>query len=244
MAGQHKGNTTEFGALSFVEQAKSITEAINSLQVAIEHHVEHSPRRLETIETCLAQVDRLRVRLRDAYEQQSAHPDSSRSVLGVEEVSRLRVGSPRLAEPERAADFVMEVAEVSQMPAYDGRYAPAAPVARVSLRNPGSGTGVSDLPMLIDSGSDVTLLLDSAVASLGLRGTGERYRLEAFDGTITESEAVHAVLVFLDKTFTGRFLAVESEVGVIGRNVLNCVRLLLDGPALNWEEVPSTARGS
>jgi Aspartyl protease len=131
------------------------------------------------------------------------------------------------------------------MPAYDDEhYAPAAPVARVSLRHPESGEAIADVSMLIDSGSDVTLLPESAVASLGLRGTGERYRLEAFDGTTTESEAVHAVLVFLNKTFGGRFLRVESEVGVIGRNVLNRVRLLLDGPALYWEEVPSTARGA
>ncbi len=130
------------------------------------------------------------------------------------------------------------------MPAYDGRYAPAAPVARASLRNPESGAVVADIPMLIDSGSDVTLLPGSAVAALGLRGTGERYRLEAFDGTITESEAVRAALIFLDKTFRGRFLVVASEVGVIGRNVLNCVRILLDGPALTWEEGPSTAGGT
>jgi len=37
----------------------------------------------------------------------------------------------------------------------------------------------------------------------------------------------------------------DGEVlGVIGRNVLNHVRLLLDGPALNWEEMPSAARGA
>ena len=113
MAGRHKGNTKEFRALSFAEQAKSITATINNLQAAIEHHVEHSPRRLETIEKCLAQVDRLRQRLRNTYEQQSAHPDSRQSVPGAEEVARIRVGSPRLAEPERATDFVMEVAEES-----------------------------------------------------------------------------------------------------------------------------------
>jgi predicted aspartyl protease len=95
--------------------------------------------------------------------------------------------------------------------------------------------------MLIDSGADATLLPKSAVASLGIIGTGERYELVAFDGTTNESEAVHAVLVFLNKTFRGRFLQVESEVGVIGRNVLNRVRLLLDGPALNWGELPPTS---
>ncbi len=82
----------------------------------------------------------------------------------------------------------------------------------------------------------------TAVASLGIMGTGERYDLVAFDGTVNESEAVRAVIVFLNKTFRGRFLQVESEVGIIGRNVLNRVRLLLDGPALHWEEPPPTNR--
>ena len=53
--------------------------------------------------------------------------------------------------------------------------------------------------------------------TLGIMGTGERYLLEAFDGMTNESEAVRAVLLFLNKSFRGRFLQVESEVGVIGR---------------------------
>jgi hypothetical protein len=111
MAGRHKGDTKEFRALSFAEQAKSITATINNLQAAIKHHVEHSPRRPETIETCLAQVNRLQQRLRKTYEQQGAHSGLTQAVPRVEEVPRIHVGSPRLAEPERAADFTMEVAE-------------------------------------------------------------------------------------------------------------------------------------
>lgn len=125
------------------------------------------------------------------------------------------------------------------MPAYvDEGFAPAAPVATVILRHPDRGEILAGVPMLIDSGSDATLLPRSAVASLGLPGLGERYEMVAFDGSIKESEAVRAVLVFLNKTFRGRFLQVESEIGILGRNVLNLVRLLLDGPALNWEELP------
>ena len=128
------------------------------------------------------------------------------------------------------------------MPAYDDdRFAPAAPVASVILRHPESGESLADVLMLIDSGADATLLPRSAVASLGLLGTGETYELEAFDGTTCESEAVHAVLIFLNKSFRGRFLQVESEVGVIGRNILNRIRLLLDGPALSWGEFPRTS---
>ena len=129
------------------------------------------------------------------------------------------------------------------MPAYDDEgFSPAAPVARVILRHPDTGVSLPDVLMLIDSGADATLLPRSAVVSLGLIGTGERYEMAAFDGTINESEAVHAVLVFSGKTFQGRFLQVESEIGIIGRNILNRVRLLLDGPARNWEELPPAGR--
>jgi predicted aspartyl protease len=125
------------------------------------------------------------------------------------------------------------------MPAYDDDgFVPAAPVETVSLRHPDDGQTIADIRMLIDSGADATLLPRSAVASLGLTTTGQRYKLVAFDGTNTESEAVHAVLVLLNKTFRGRFLQVDSDVGVIGRNVLNHIRLALDGPALFWRELP------
>ena len=131
------------------------------------------------------------------------------------------------------------------MTAYDdSRFAPPAPVARVSLRHPERGESIADVPMLIDSGADATLLPRSAVAALGIVGTGERYQLVAFDRTTSESEAVRADLVFLSRRFRGRFLLIDAEVGVVGRDVLNHVRLLLDGPALNWEERPSAARNA
>jgi hypothetical protein len=99
-------------------------------------------------------------------------------------------------------------------------------MAWVRLRHPDSGETIADIPMLIDSGADVTLLPRTAVKSLGILGAGERYRLAAFDETTSESEAVSAVLVFLNKTFRGRFLQVDSEIGAIGCNVLNRLRLL------------------
>ena len=126
------------------------------------------------------------------------------------------------------------------MPAYDERFAPAAPVALVKVNNPDGEKTIADVPMLIDSGADATLLPTSVVAPLGLVSTGEPYQLEAFDGSISESEAVRADLVFVNKTFRGLYLLIESEVGYLGRDILNHVRLLLDGPGLNWEELPLT----
>jgi len=128
------------------------------------------------------------------------------------------------------------------LPAYDESFAPAAPVAKVKVSHPDGEPSIADVPMLIDSGADATLLPRSVVAPLGLVSTGEPYQVEGFDGSTSESKAVRAVVVFLNKTFRGRFLLAESEVGAIGRNVLNHVRLLLDGPGLSWEELPLTSK--
>jgi hypothetical protein len=122
------------------------------------------------------------------------------------------------------------------MPAYDDvRFAPPAPVASVEIRHPDSGESVVNVPMLVDSGADATLLPRIAVESLGIVGTGERYQLMAFDGAISESEAIRADLIFLRKRFRGRYLLIDSEIGVLGRDVLNDCRLILDGPALAWD---------
>jgi len=126
------------------------------------------------------------------------------------------------------------------MPAYDDRlFSPAAPVVRVTLRNPQTGQNKSDLPMLIDSGADVTLLPKSAIHSLGLGLSGASYELIAFDGTASVSGAVRAQLVLLGKTYRGQFLLTDDEVGILGRDILNHVCLLLDGPGLRWEEQSS-----
>jgi hypothetical protein len=85
--------------------------------------------------------------------------------------------------------------------------------------------------------ADATLLPRSAVTALGLQATGERYQLVRFDGTISESEAVRASLAFVGKNFQGRYLLTDGEVGVIGRDILNHLRLLLDGPAMSWEAI-------
>ena len=65
------------------------------------------------------------------------------------------------------------------MPAYDGAlFSPPAPLARVTLRHPSSGAAVSDVPMLLDTGADVTLLPQSYVERLGTGvGGGESYRV-------------------------------------------------------------------
>jgi hypothetical protein len=87
---------------------------------------------------------------------------------------------------------------------------------------------------------DATLLPTSVVSSIGIVGTGERYQLVAFDGTVSDSEAVHADLAFMARRFRGRYLLIDAEVGILGRDVLNHVYLVLDGPTRSWKETPQT----
>ncbi len=98
------------------------------------------------------------------------------------------------------------------MPAYDADlFFPPAPVARVILRNSQTSQTVSDISLLIDSGADVTLIPQTAVDELGITTDAEHY----------------------DR---GKFLISDQEFGILGRDILNHVSIVLDGPRLTWRE--------
>lgn len=124
------------------------------------------------------------------------------------------------------------------MPQYDdARFSPAAPVAKVILRVPNSDAPPAEALMLIDSGADVTLLPQAAVSFLGIEGdTGEVYHLTGFDGSKSLSRAVRVNLILGQKTLRGRYLVIDQEWGILGRDILNFLRLTLDGPNQSWEE--------
>jgi hypothetical protein len=124
------------------------------------------------------------------------------------------------------------------MPAYDASiFNPPAPLARVTIRSQDNGNTVSGVPMLVDSGADVTLIPQSYVNQLGLSiDPEEGYELMAFDGSTSIARVVRLDLIFLRRVFRGRFLLINQESGILGRDILNHLSLLLDGPQLSWEE--------
>lgn len=124
------------------------------------------------------------------------------------------------------------------MQAYESSmFDPPAPVARVVLRNPATGTVWSDVPMLLDSGADVTLIPEAVLRRLALEIVpGKQYELSGFDGSVSQTSVARLEMVFCHKTFRGQFLLVDQGWGILGRNILNAITLLLDGPLLTWDE--------
>ena len=89
--------------------------------------------------------------------------------------------------------------------------------------------------MLLDTGADVTLLPRSLVLAL-ISPDAKQYELEAFDGTKSTAPAIDAESSFLGKSFRGQFLLTGGWHGILGRNILNNLSLLFDGPSRNWAE--------
>src|SRR5437773_11277961 len=105
------------------------------------------------------------------------------------------------------------------MQAYDAaRFDPPAPIALVIVKS--EQIVIRDVPMLLDTGADVSLLPRSHVGSLAAPDA-KQYELESFDGKRTTAPAITAQLHFLGKTFRGQFLLIDDWHGVLGRNVLN-----------------------
>ncbi len=122
------------------------------------------------------------------------------------------------------------------MPGYDTqRFDPPAPMAMVELRT--REKSLPDVPMLIDSGSDMSFLPRSSVTQLGLQSDKQRrYQVMAFDGSPGVAESVLCDLVFLGQLYRGVYLILEGDYGILGRDVLNHVSLVLEGPRLKWHE--------
>ena len=125
------------------------------------------------------------------------------------------------------------------MPAYDRTwFDPPAPLARVTLRNPDSGAAVPDVPMLLDSGADVTLVPGHILDLFGLTTiAGARYELVGFDGERRHVAVTRLELLFARRIFRGQFALSDEPWGILGRNLLNVVTVLLDGPNLTWDEL-------
>ena len=118
---------------------------------------------------------------------------------------------------------------------------PPAPFVYVRLRNPLSGQELRDVPAQVDSAADRTLLPAAIVQTLGLPQI--RTMNIGVAGGEVQVLPVHPVTVAVHD-FPGETIEVVSSAGedwiLLGRDILNAHRSLLDGPQLALEiERPS-----
>jgi predicted aspartyl protease len=113
--------------------------------------------------------------------------------------------------------------------AYDQGKAPPAPVLPLLVAAPGSRESIL-VSSLLDTGADCTLVPAEIARRLHLPLV-DRITVEGLGGAVRRAP-VHAALIYLAglRCLT-RVIAFDSEA-IIGRDLLNRLPLLLDGPRL------------
>ncbi len=127
------------------------------------------------------------------------------------------------------------------MPGYhvDG-WDPPAPIVRATLRGP-SGLSSFDVPLLIDTGADVSVVPHSAAEAIGVPVDASATPVEYLSGARELLDRAQLTIEFDRFRFDGVFLVTEAAYGILGRNILNLLLLTLDGPRLTWSVLPSNS---
>lgn len=115
-------------------------------------------------------------------------------------------------------------------------FSPPAPVALVTLLNPDNNLEQLNVPMLLDTGADLTLVPQGSVENLRIDlSLSRQFELAGFDNKKSFSRVAILHLIFDGKTFRGEFPVINQNYGVIGRNILNLLKIQFDGQNLRWE---------
>ena len=119
---------------------------------------------------------------------------------------------------------------------YNQQIAPPAPFVHVTVRPPERGTAVSDLPALLDTAADITVIPARVAEELQLIPLDEVPN-GGFDGRVSWVSTFLVQLALRQSTpKVIRVVASRDEPYVLlGRDVLNDYRAILDGPLLRLE---------
>jgi predicted aspartyl protease len=118
---------------------------------------------------------------------------------------------------------------VTQELDYDDGYEPPAPILPLRIADP-SGAIDCAVPGFVDSGADCTLIPATLAQQLRLPVVGQLEIVGVGGGR--GIAPIHAASVQVAGTnFLTRLVAFEDEV-ILGRDLLNRIVLLLDGPRL------------
>jgi predicted aspartyl protease len=123
---------------------------------------------------------------------------------------------------------------------YETAFQPPAPVLDVVVRNPYAPSGEYRCRAMLDTGAGISVVPQDAMTALGLV-EAQKIMARSWDGTSRE-----VVTCIVRMEFDGgvvplvEVVVADRPTALLGRDVLNLFRLLLDGPALTLEILPST----
>lgn len=117
--------------------------------------------------------------------------------------------------------------------AYSSRYEPPAPALPTLISAPAGNTAspTVEVVALCDTGADTTCLPTDLVADLGLVEVDE-VRVQPYEGEPV-TEPLYAALLRVGDSYSQitRVISVDSSDIILGRDLLNSMRLDLDGPS-------------
>lgn len=119
---------------------------------------------------------------------------------------------------------------------YDPTFDPPAPTARITIRNLETEKRLTDVEMILDTGSDISLLPLASIKAIGATPlVGKKFELVAFDGRSQEYQIFRLQTIFAGKRFTGNYCVIANPIGILGRDILNEFAIVFDGPNLEWK---------
>ena len=122
---------------------------------------------------------------------------------------------------------------------YDTSFQPPAPVLPVVVRNPYIRAEPYSCLAILDTGAEISAIPRDAVVALRL-AEAQRVIAGSWDGSRSEVSTFVVQLEFAEGVVPLlEVAAAERATALIGRDLLNAWRLLLDGPALDFEILPS-----
>ncbi len=119
---------------------------------------------------------------------------------------------------------------------YNQQLEPPAPFVHATIQPPHRSRAVSDVPALLDTAADISVIPASIVDRLGLVPLGE-VPIGGFDGRV--SRVLTYLVELTMRQFQPRVIRVvasrDEPCVLLGRDFLNAYRILLDGPRSRLE---------
>jgi len=122
------------------------------------------------------------------------------------------------------------------MPKYDTTYLPPAPILEVTVSNPHKPE-VEGIPKeaLIDSGAFMTAVPEDFVDKLKILPARKIKGVKGYKGKGQSHSTYFVDVSFNGYAFYTEVMAVKRKNVLIGRDILNQLKLILDGKNLNFD---------